>query len=97
MSLGNFNLTLDMFDGTDHAANQIVFTVTNTSSVLWNTAADVLTKNDPLHNTEVAAHIVVFSGPPVNGAQLATGYVAGNSGGTPTPRSVCGDASKKFQ
>jgi hypothetical protein len=77
------NLQVDMFDSTDHASTSITFTVTNTSSTLWNFATDVLTAN--ANGTLVGAHIAVFaSNDVVNSDQLATGFVA-NGGAVSTP------------
>jgi hypothetical protein len=87
---GNFNLTFNLQDGTGSAANQIVFTVTNTDLAHpWNSVSDVLTPNDSVHEAEVGASIAVFAGPPVNGAQRTTGFVAGNTGSPiPPPEST---------
>src|SRR5262249_54919452 len=79
---GSVNLQLNMFNGTDHPSNQLVFTVTNTSGT-WASASNVLTANS--QGTIAAAHIVVFaSNNVVNGQQLATGYVA-NGGAINVP------------
>jgi hypothetical protein len=42
---GNFNLTIDDFDGFSHAADSISFTLTNTGGT-WSNAASVLMPND---------------------------------------------------
>lgn len=72
-TFGSFNNTFDLFDGTDHAASSIEYTLTNTGGT-WSSAGDVLADNS--HDLAGAAHIAVFSGTPVNGQQLTTGYVA---------------------
>ena len=79
---GSFDLTTDMFNGTDHPSTTIMFDILDTGGT-WANAAQVLTPDS--NNAEIAAHIVVFnSNNVVNGQQLATGFVA-NTGAFSTP------------
>src|SRR5882724_4078232 len=79
---GSFNLTVDNFDGFDHAVNSISITLTNTSGT-WANAAAVLSAN--ANGALAASHIFVTLNPAVqsNGAK-ATGYAA-NGGSVNTP------------
>ena len=74
---GSFNATIDSFDGYTHTADQIVFTITNTTLTAWTGSNDVLALNG--NNAVAAAHIFVTDDPanPENDA-LATGYAAGS-------------------
>jgi len=75
---GNFNLTVDLFDGYTNSANMVVVSLTNVSGT-WASAANVLINNS--HLTRAAAHIFVAAGaiPDPNASALATGY-AGEGG-----------------
>jgi hypothetical protein len=82
--LGSFNLQVTSFDGYDHAATGISFTLTDTSGT-WASASDVLLAN--ANGNEVAAHVAICltaaaSCPTdVGGAAAVTGY----AGGGPDP------------
>jgi hypothetical protein len=69
---GNFNLTIDDFDGATHSATQISFTLTNTSGT-WGTEEDVLVANAKGYSA--AAHLFPSS-------NLANTFLAGD--GPPT-------------
>lgn len=73
-TFGNFNLSMDSFDGWSHTSSTISFTIANTSGT-WSSAANVLTPNGD--GDFVASHIFVAANPPnqSNGA-VATGYAA---------------------
>jgi hypothetical protein len=78
--LGQFNLTFDLFDGTDRPASQIIYTVSR-SIGSWADASSVLTPNT--EGFLAAVHPVVFNTTGVvNGDQLATGFAAD---GSPVP------------
>jgi PEP-CTERM motif-containing protein len=85
---GQFNQTIDSFDGYQHSSNNVTFTLTNTSGT-WGSDADVLTGN--ANGFHVAAHIFVTSDPAIvqNGA-LATGYATEGEGppNVPEPASM---------
>jgi hypothetical protein len=75
---GNFNQTLDSFDGFLHASATVSFTLTALTGG-WANSASVLTNPNGYY---VAAHIYVIG----VGDALATGYASGNTGddgGTP--------------
>ena len=76
---GQFNLTINGFDGFSHSADTISFTLTNTSGTTW-TDSTVLAFNAT--GFDAAAHIFVTSSPAnrSNGA-IATGF-AGEGPGT---------------
>jgi hypothetical protein len=78
---GNFNLTINSFDGFTHSSDTISFTLTNTSGT-WSSAANVLAFN--AKGFDAAAHIFVTSSPAnaANGA-LTTGFAGENAGGVP--------------
>ncbi len=84
---GDFNLVQDDFDGFTHSADAVTFTVTNTSSTLWASAADVVTPN--ADGFQAAAHIFVTSSPAdaANGA-LATGLAGDGNGSVPEPSTL---------
>ena len=89
---GNFNQTIDEFDGFDHASQTITFTVTSTSGPAWNTVADVLKANND--GNLVAAHIGECNVDPctfAGGSFSNTGY-ASETGAinipTPEPSSL---------
>jgi hypothetical protein len=79
---GQFNLTINGFDGFSHSADTISFTLTNTSGT-WGSDADVLAFN--ANGFDAAAHIFVTSSPAVrsNGA-IVTGF-AGEGPQPPPP------------
>ena len=85
---GVFNQTTTNFDGFNFAADEVGFTLTNTSGV-WTDAGSVLTPND--HGFLAAMHIAVCvegECSPAIGA-LATGFAAnGGGGGVPEPASL---------
>jgi hypothetical protein len=78
---GNFNLSIDDFDGYTHSASTISFDLTDNSGT-WASASNVLALNG--NGYDAAAHVFVTTAPAnaSNGA-LATGF-AGN-GTTPPP------------
>jgi hypothetical protein len=81
---GTFNQTTDNFDGYDHAASEINFTITDTSGT-WSSASNVLTDNPD--GFLAAAHIAVCGSPgncTPDTAALATGYAA-NGAAVPEP------------
>lgn len=90
---GNFNQTIDSFDGFTHSSDTITIDLTNTGGT-WADDEDVLIANGSGYR--VAAHIFVTADPAnaSNGA-LVTGYAAGGptvddggdggDGGTPIP------------
>src|ERR1051326_3191347 len=75
---GNFNWTLDNFDGFSHAFRTISFTLINISGT-WSSASNILTPNNGAINAggpfEAAAHIYVAAADYSN--TMDTGY-AGN-------------------
>ncbi len=77
---GQFNQTINDFDGFDYSADSVSFTLTDTSGT-WASATDVLKANKG--GSTVAAHIFVTSSPAyqTNGA-VVTGYAAN---GSPVP------------
>jgi hypothetical protein len=81
---GNFNLTVDLFDGFKHAANQVSFTLTDTSGT-WASAADVLEANSK--GFDAAAHIFVCQAGSctVRNGALDTGFAANGVGAIPEP------------
>jgi len=81
---GSFNLTINTFDGFDHAVDKLTFSLTNTSGT-WSSDTNVLTSNGSPNNAVAAAHVFVTKSPAVqsNGA-LATGY-AGSEGSVSVP------------
>jgi hypothetical protein len=77
---GQFNLSLDFFDGYTNAANQISFQITNATG-LWTSDAAVLTDN--ANGSNAAIHAFACTAPCTAGAgALATGFAA--NGGTNT-------------
>lgn len=77
-TFGNFNLTINSFDGFAHAISDLAFTLTNTSGT-WATDADVLALNG-VGGEVAAAHIAVcgVGACDPGTAALATGFVAGH-------------------
>jgi hypothetical protein len=87
---GNFNLTVDSFDGYGHSFLEIVFGITATSGNTWASSAAVLSATNP-----VAAHIFVAQCPAgtCGTDALATGYAAPGpivGGGLPGVVMACG-------
>ncbi len=83
---GQFNQRIKNFDSFKNAANEISFTLTNTSKTngTWATAKDVLAKTSS--GWIAAAHIAVTrTGNQADGA-LDTGYVAGDGSVLPPPQ-----------
>jgi len=84
---GQFNLTVDTFDGYTHSSDFVSFLVTDVSGT-WASASDVLAANG--NGFVAASHIFVeLLSDPTAGA-LATGFAAGSGGGgggnfTPEP------------
>lgn len=78
-SFGNFNLTIDLFDGFNSRASSITFTLTNTSGT-WASASNVLIAN--AGGSTAAAHIFATSAT-CTGA-CVTGF-AGNGAIVPEP------------
>lgn len=84
---GNFNQTVNSFDGYTHSSDHISFVVTNTGGT-WSGDTDVLADNGDGHTA--AAHIFVTTSPAnaSNGA-LATGYASdGTAPPIPEPGSL---------
>lgn len=78
---GNFNLQIKSFGGYARSANQITFTVTNTSGT-WANAASVLAANN--RGFFVAAHIFVTDYPADPRAKArATGFAGSGAGSVP--------------
>jgi len=74
---GSFNQTIVSFDGFTHSADNITFTLTDTSGT-WGSSSNVLTPN--ADGDYVAAHILVTSYPAdASNSNPATGYAAGNT------------------
>lgn len=71
---GNFNMTINDFDGTSHSVDLVSFTLTNLSGT-WAADADVLTPN--ADGYRASAHIFITSYPAnaSNGA-IVTGFAA---------------------
>jgi hypothetical protein len=82
---GNFNQTIDSFDGFTHSSDTVTFTLTDTSGT-WADAQHVLVNNNGGANGTgfaAAIHGFVTTFPAdANNSVLATGY-AGNDQGTP--------------
>jgi len=79
---GNFNLTIDYFDGFAHAFNNVTFTLTATGGTTWASASNVLAPNGD--GFDAAAHIFVTSFPAVKGhGAKATGFAGENGAGVP--------------
>src|SRR5262249_25705332 len=72
---GNFNLTINSFDGFKDASQEIVFTLTNNSGT-WSDASTVLTLNGG--GSVAAAHVAACTDPCTNQAAGAvnTGFAA---------------------
>ena len=83
---GSFNQTINDFDGNSHSADNIKFSLTNTSGT-WASDSDVLTANGS--GFRAAAHIFVTSAPAnaSNGA-IATGFATEGGGTVPEPTSM---------
>lgn len=79
---GNFNFTMDDFDGYTRGVNSVTFVLTASGTTTWASAADVLTPNGD--GSTVVAHIFVCNNTPCtpSGGAAATGYAAN---GTPVP------------
>ena len=80
---GNFNYSMNLFDGYTNTATQISFTLTNNSGTWLLDGSNVLTANS--NGALAAAHIFVADGatPNPNTPALATGYAA--NGGSQVP------------
>jgi len=80
---GQFNLTINGFDGYTHTVDSLSFNLTDTSGT-WGSARDVLAPN--ANGYLAAGHVFVAEYPAsaCEGA-LATGYAAGGSCTQPTP------------
>ena len=73
--LGDFNLTIDYFDGFKLAFSSVEFTLTNTSGTTWASASDVLFTN--ANGFDAAAHVFVTdntSGIDQGNGAIATGF-----------------------
>jgi hypothetical protein len=80
---GNFNLSLNNFDGYGDSATQISFSITNTSATLWTSDAAVLVNN--AQNSNAAIHGFACTAPcQASAGALATGFAA-NSGSINVP------------
>jgi hypothetical protein len=85
---GQFNLSLNFFDGYTNAANQISFQITNATG-LWTSDAAVLTDN--ANGSNAAIHAFACAAPCTAGAgALATGFAAngGTNNDVPEPASL---------
>lgn len=89
---GQFNFTLDNFDGAGYAFTKLTFTVTKNSAGSWSSDTNVLAPN--AGGWLAAGHVFVFSsqtgmsGPGLNGT-VPTGYAAnGEAILTPAPPSA---------
>ena len=67
---GNFNFSIDTFDGFTHASSSLTFILTTTSVTGWANEAAILTPNGD--GFEVAGHVYVLA--PDGKSALATGY-----------------------
>ncbi len=77
---GNFNLTIDSFDGASYTFTTLTFVVVNDdTSNPWSSASDVLTAVDGGDSSTLGAHIFVRDS---SGNVVATGYAAD---GSPVP------------
>jgi hypothetical protein len=73
-SFGNFNLSLNLFDGYTHAANSVTINIANSSPV-WTSDAAVLVNNAGGYNA--AIHTYACTAPCMASAgALGTGFVA---------------------
>lgn len=80
---GNFNLTINSFDGFTHSVGTLSFTVQDTSGT-WGSAADVLTAN--ASGNTVAAHIFATAYPAnATNTALATGFATDGTTSVPEP------------
>lgn len=77
---GSFNLTINNFDGFEHAHHSVSFTLTNTSGT-WGSSDDVLTGNS--QGYRAAAHIFVANSDGTNTND--TGFAANGSNAVPLP------------
>jgi hypothetical protein len=86
--LGSYNLKINSFDGWSHSANEITFTLTDTSGT-WASVADVLTANSKGYVAAIHFFPCIPSGtgcdPNSPGAKAVngnagTGYAAGSGG-----------------
>ena len=85
-AFGDFNFTIDSFDGAGHASSTVSFELQNTSGGTWSSASSVLTPNNNLFSA--ADHIYVYNSDYT--LNPATGF-AGDSGGInpiPEPSSI---------
>ena len=79
---GDYNLTIDYFNGFKHAFDSVEFTLTATGATTWASASNVLALN--ADGFDAAAHIFVTSAPAnqANGA-IATGFAGERPGSVP--------------
>jgi hypothetical protein len=78
---GQFNLTINSFDGFTHSSDSISFTLTNTAGN-WGSAASVLAFN--AQGFDAAAHIFVTALPAnASNSALATGFAGEGTGTVP--------------
>jgi PEP-CTERM motif len=82
-SFGDFNLTIDSFDGFTHSEQTITFQLTLTEGT-WASVSDVLTPN--ADGNEVAAGIGVCESPcSSTGGFVSTGFATAGEPSTPVP------------
>jgi hypothetical protein len=80
---GNFNLTINSFDGFTHSSSLITFTLTNTSGT-WASDSDVIVAN--ASGFDAAAHIFVTAFPAnASNSALATGFAGEGPQPPPVP------------
>jgi hypothetical protein len=81
---GNFNLTVDSFDGYGDTSTEVIVSLAATGGNTWADAAAVLTANNK--GQVAAAHIFVTTDPPISptlgGSALTTGFAASTGGGS---------------
>lgn len=83
---GNFNFSINDFDGYSHAVDYVSFTVMKNAGH-WSSDSDVLVAN--ADGYMASAHIFVTTAPAdINGSALITGYAADGTPPVPEPTSM---------
>lgn len=83
---GNFNFSINDFDGYAHTADYVSFTVAKTAGH-WSSESDVLVAN--ADGYQASAHIFVTTAPAdINGSALVTGFAADGTPPVPEPTSM---------
>jgi len=80
---GNFNDTVDLFDGFTNSATSVSWTLTNTSATPWTSGASVLTAN--ALGFDAAAHIFAYTPGNLAAGAIVTGFAAESVTGVPEP------------